>query len=1212
MSSRFWTTVVVLALGAAAAVGCFPEGNPLAGAATAWDGGVPEASTGGQGGDRNAGGEGGSPEVAVRCAAVETPEALVPRANVMSEEAGNGSEVVFVSDLFQVFKTQCGGCHVESDAGGLKVSLGSFPVKVGEEAIERMKSDDLLEFMPPLPTGMPWSERPEGDAVKNLVTLLEQWMQAGRPGDVFVVDGEASDGSLYLMTPAAGQALTNLGTCLPEQLLFVGPKSEELDAMFAALVKKPPGEGTPAERVGLPESLADTDLFSFDSAELQQYGVVAFAPNYPLWSDGSGKLRHVRVPKGESIRYDAERREFEIPENTRFYKTFFKKVIDRDGNEAFRKIETRLIVARQDSDNADGSTRVNALFGSYAWNEDETEAILVTDPLRNGEPFRDRLFTYISDEPRAAAVQAQEPRPPNLSYALEAAGAVRHYAIPGAERCVQCHMGSISKSFVLGFTPLQINRLEKGVQGTYEESSADELGQLERLVDLGVITGLDPEHDVTLLAESQGERPPRNEHELAAQAYMLGNCAHCHNPRGYPSVINPALAPLLSFWPGDDTGIFQFPLDRMSPRTARGPSGETPIPYITPSLRDITGELLWARKYNYNQPPYVEFVDAPWRSLIYRNVDTPFTYADDYAIFPHMPMNTAGFDCRVPRLMAEWMVSVPSVRVHPELNESAILSGTSIPPGTDNTPQPYVEVRPDEEGYDVALIAAEKRLADYRAGQRYGYCPDTSDIVDPAVQRGETITPRDQLQSVAEGEENPNPTFVDPLLVMSVDGVPDRAHFAITDFTEVPGEWFPRRSDWANFLKDQEWEPLPATADQLAQNRRANEQQVVAMLQDISVDSIVDFALTERPMGFWKPKEECAFGSVPAVADFTGDERPEWMQCENAPGKPSSCDDAPVFMQLPGAHIYTTICSNCHGLDFDAQGIQAKTVGDLTGGVARVANFRKGLFGPEGDAGSNRKRVFGDVEGGSADDWASRYLTWMGLGGTMVTIPDAVMGLVLGTPVLGENRPNRIDLRVEQSANMLAGAQELCRMSLLAHRRKSITWDDVGPWFTALYEKTPLLTTNGDARHWLEVCSFDNPPPVRAFKVYFDKSEFELYDAESFFSQQGYPNAPVGNHLAAIDDDGVHADNLFPWCLVDDADGQAFAASHTIGGKPLPLCPAGLEHWAADLTGTGLNDDFEPWLMRGAINAGLTVFVYVDQVTRGNVVPTYYDRCEAL
>ncbi len=118
---------------------------------------------------------------------------------------------------------------------------------------------------------------------------------------------------------------------------------------------KPPGEGTPIERLGLPEHLKDTDLFTLDSKVLAQYGVIAYSPTYPLWSDGSGKLRHVRVPKGEAITYNAETKQFDIPANTRFYKTFLKKVIDESGEASFRKIETRIIVSRPDEKLEDGT-----------------------------------------------------------------------------------------------------------------------------------------------------------------------------------------------------------------------------------------------------------------------------------------------------------------------------------------------------------------------------------------------------------------------------------------------------------------------------------------------------------------------------------------------------------------------------------------------------------------------------------------------------------------------------------------------------------------------------------------------------------------------------------------------------------------------------------------------------------------------------------------
>ena len=58
-------------------------------------------------------------------------------------------------------------------------------------------------------------------------------------------------------------------------------------------------------------------------------------------------------------------------------KTFLKKITDADGNDTYRKIETRLIVARPDGKKADGTAEVTALFGTYAWNEEETEARLL-------------------------------------------------------------------------------------------------------------------------------------------------------------------------------------------------------------------------------------------------------------------------------------------------------------------------------------------------------------------------------------------------------------------------------------------------------------------------------------------------------------------------------------------------------------------------------------------------------------------------------------------------------------------------------------------------------------------------------------------------------------------------------------------------------------------------------------------------------------------
>src|SRR5262249_19860808 len=143
-------------------------------------------------------------------------------------------------------------------------------------------------------------------------------------------------------------------------------------------------------------------------------------------------------------------------------------------------------------------------------------------------------------------------------------------------------------------------------------------------------------------------------------------------------------------------------------------NGDIPMPYITPSLQDYpvaiddgtrlddgqqillgnngtTLPATWTPKYlmaskgcgedTINTRAYCgtrksgdAIVYAPWRSLIYRNVDSPFAYFDDSVPLPHMPMNTFGFDCRAPQIMSDWMVGLPGARKQPWIREDALPS----------------------------------------------------------------------------------------------------------------------------------------------------------------------------------------------------------------------------------------------------------------------------------------------------------------------------------------------------------------------------------------------------------------------------------------------------------------------------------------------------------------------------------------------------------
>jgi mono/diheme cytochrome c family protein len=1077
--------------------------------------------------------------------------------------------------------------------------------------------------------------------------------------------GDAGAASGFALTPRDGNAMTNIGNCVPSQAMVSveTQKSAALDAMFARLQAQQ--SGTPAQQIGLPERLGDTDLVTLDSAQLAQYGVLAYAPGYPLWSDNAGKLRHVRVPRGTSIHFNKTTQQFDIPPNTRFYKTFMKRIIDTDGSYRYRKIETRLIVSRPDQDNADGTVTQTALYGSYKWTDDESDAQLIETPLNNGRPFADTIVLYNSDEQLAAEVLSSRPAAPEE--ALLENHTARHYAIPSSQRCVECHRGSPSAAFVLGFTPLQINRRPLGAGGTIEATGLDELNQLQRLIQAGIVTGVDSPSDILPLERSQGSRAPRNDYELVAQGYMLGNCAHCHNPRGLPTVQNPVLKGVLDFLPSATGGIFQFPLERYSPRIGRGVTGTTPIPYITPSLVDLpridvssgkqaadvfvrgTASGGTARGLLYD-------IYAPWRSIIYRNVDSAFAYTDDLALYPHMPMNTPGYDPRAKQVLADWMVSIPAARKHPELVEyayqtTAVLAD-NVPAGSvpDSSPQPYVEVPPGTPGYDEAVRAALERLDVLHTGRnpaipldkvngatysRYADLGRTDDIFDPSVLLDPICTP------VPPGSEH---IAASPVIFP----FPEHPHWVRTDLTQAPGPWAPRQSNWPSVLVKQKVPPLGGGCTAPAARLAAYADQVTAvqLLPGVTLDQVRAFATTPRPFGLWKQQPGCNFASVPKVQSFTGAQRPHWIDVLNA------APDAPVYVQTPGAAVFKMICVNCHGPQADSNGRLAQNLATMTGGNALVADFRHGLFGPPGasEEASNRHARFGkaNLPSGAPSTWtdatdddrAARYMAWMGLGGTSVNIPTEILQIVAVTKVLDQRR---VLSASQLSANMLSQAKALC-LGLLgpdgfsAGQGAPYLDPRLGHGYldaALTHLNRQLLPNNGDAELWMNLCSIANPSPIRVLTLDPLANTLLVQQIEgtdgllwidsaapgSLIAASNYPaGSPVGNergwdpsHPTTHDPTG--STNLWPWC-VDDT-GVNPEQDAWLSASSLPRCPKSVKdarHACATQQADAVcfgNDAANRWAVRGAINAGLSVFLYVHSIEDSGPPPDY-DQCSAL
>ncbi|HEX2730061.1 MAG TPA: hypothetical protein VHM70_00595 [Polyangiaceae bacterium] len=1223
------------------------------------------------GGNGGTGGDGDSHSGL--CTALHALEKFPARSTIVSSSATSPTpQPVFVADVYDRFRSGCGACHVDTGLGGFKVSPNTFTQLVTKEVIERIKDPDILQVMPP---GTAYSSRGANDPILELYDLLMQWRNAIEPllqADPTTVptvyfppsSGTSSDGtSPYLLSPELGAAMTNLGTCLPDAALVNTETTESLalDTKFAQATE-------------LPKTLKETDLTTLDSSELARRGVISYAPTYPLFSDDAGKMRYVRVPRGTAIVFDKATQEFTIPPNTRIYKTFLKKVKDANGNaDRWRKIETRLIVSRPDNVMQDGTRQPTALFGTYQWDEAETEATLVEDPLRNGQPFRDRLFRYMTDEVEGPKLIADDI--PDLDRELANRGAARYYGIPGSERCIGCHRGSSNHSFLLGFTPLQVNRLPmddgsappagsdtKHLHGIITPPSDDELTQLQRLVDYGVITGIDDPADPQEVfpLEVVEDEPPRNDYELIAQGYMVGNCGICHNPDGLASYENPVLKDILNFWPSQNGGVFGFPMkgdNAFSPRIFGGPSGDNPLPYISPELHQDSkqhngGDML-----------------APWHSLIYRNVDTPFTYLDQLTLFPHMPLNVPGYDKRVRNIMGDWMTSIPARELATPVGE-----------------QTYEEVPPGASDYDAAKADADARLDSYHHGGRFDCvdfvecektlcdnpCVDTRDIVAHEV----LDTIRDNSPT---GPLTPEP-------VPNQFLVPVRPHWVNTDLTQPAlDHWEPRRPDWAQVLMcgngkvdlgdpaittdDEECDdgPLGSTecsisckkvncsADDLSDEdqkkcvpttRTAAEALTVELLQNIKLtDQFRELALGERPMTFWEKKPKCDLKDLPTGDTYTGPGPVAWITTSKKYGKPT---DLPLYFQSPGEALFSSVCANCHGPKADSTGRQATTVALMSGGETRVANLRDGLLGQ-----GHIQAQFGNWSSAEASptDLAARYVSWMALGGTLRRIPEPVLTMVRKTKIYGQTRVFA-DYGVA-TPNMLEQAVRLCTAWLDSGRGTTpFILDQALPGFEE--KESALLVTNGDLEMWRDLCTFSNPPPVRAIGPIEQRwstqpdphsDSFAGFALVSSSDLDGRPLYPGPNEQPDSADPyaankswfgtqtghsvhGLFADNTVPWCIMEpQVDNPEYSTEWEVNfagfkaaweaehpGELMPICADQMTTafgTTADSLVYAWNDDRrDRWARRGAINGGLAVLSYLEAVNEGLLPKPAYNRCE--
>ena len=175
----------------------------------------------------------------------------------------------------------------------------------------------------------------------------------------------------------------------------------------------------------------------------------------PAVVGGSGKLRHIRVPQRHERQVRQGDADVRHPAQHPLLQDVPPQGRRRTGALTYRKMETRVIVARAGRHRpADGvATRQNALFGTYVWSEDETHgdagdaALTAIGPrLRRHRPQRTSPTSSptrtSSTAPPAASTGRWRRRSTTTRTTPAYRDLLQHYAIPGSLRCVQCHMGS--------------------------------------------------------------------------------------------------------------------------------------------------------------------------------------------------------------------------------------------------------------------------------------------------------------------------------------------------------------------------------------------------------------------------------------------------------------------------------------------------------------------------------------------------------------------------------------------------------------------------------------------------------------------------------------------------------------------------------------------------------------------------------------------------
>jgi len=267
------------------------------------------------------------------------------------------------------------------------------------------------------------------------------------------------------------------------------------------LVPSPPSAG----RSSFPRKLSETGLFESVRELRPAPGLIPYAVNAPLWSDGADKERYLALPGDSKIEFDAiffpdvatgrGPHGWKFPDGTVLVKTFFLDL--EKGNPARRiRLETRILQHKR----LVGTEEVGDQFWrgyTYVWNDEETDATLLDNP--NG---LDRTYT-IRDRDAPGGQRRQS------------------WHFPSRTECMVCH--TMPAKFVLGVNTLQMNRdFDYGGVVDNQLRAWEHIGLFIKPLPA-------PPEKLPSLVDYSDER---KDIDRRARSYLHANCSNCHRAFG--------------------------------------------------------------------------------------------------------------------------------------------------------------------------------------------------------------------------------------------------------------------------------------------------------------------------------------------------------------------------------------------------------------------------------------------------------------------------------------------------------------------------------------------------------------------------------------------------------------------------------------------------------------------------------------------------------